>query len=352
MVQWHTEFILESFNKGSQAGEEIFRNSSIRRFRQGVSVQSLAKSYEIWGEELWEVLLSHSLMRQAGYSLQLASLISAYLELARRAVGQIYLDESSGRGAGHKPLRPDLLDALISTDGSDDFVERLLLTLQIDVAVPHVLLLIRSQHKSKTVRTELELALMEAGRLLNDARFPIVANGIRREDAVIICAIRDSHVTDVVVVADQLVQNYEKLSVGVSDLLVGTGAFAKGFSDALNAINFVPGQGERRLYTAKNAVINRLLRRSEFAEKLRRETVQPILNYDHKHQTELILTLQTFIATDFNAKVTAQRLHLQPNTIRYRLKRIDEITGYSPFSAQGIFTLMSGLRSLGPTWRD
>lgn len=352
MIQWHTRFILNSFNNNHEAGVEIFRNSTLRRFRQGVSVQSLGKSYEIWGEELWDALLSNDLMREPSYSLQLASLISSYLDLARSAIGQIYIEESSGRGASHRPLRPDLLEALIATDGSDDFVARLLVTLQIDITMPHVLLLIRPHQRLNSVRTELESALVEAIHLLNEAKLPIVANGIRRDDVVIICDIRDRCVADVVVVADQIARGNLELSVGVSDLLVGTGAFAKGFSDALNAINFAPGNGERRVYTARNAAINRLLRRSELGEKLRHETVQPILDYDQTNQTGFMLTLQTFIDTDFNAKATAQRLHLQPNTVRYRLKRIEEITGYSPFSAQGIFALMAGLRSIGPTWRD
>lgn len=349
MIRWHTEFILESFDKRTPLGGEIFRNSSMRRFHQGVSVQSLGKSYEIWGEELWKMLLSYHSDDEPRNSLHIASLLTTYLELARLAITQIYLDESSGRGAAHEPLRPDLLDALVSVDASDDFVARLLVTLRIDVADPHVLFLLRARGRSSTTQAELEFGRLETERMLDEAGLPIVANGVRRDDIVIICSLGDRCITEVMSLADHIAEETPKFSVGISGSLVGTGAFAKGFNEAVNAINYVPGLGEHRVYTANDAMINRLLRRSKSGDELRRETVEPIVGYDNDHQSELMLTLQTFIDTHFNSAVTAERLHVQPNTIRYRLKRISDITGYDPFSAHGIFTLMSGLRSIGPT---
>lgn len=349
MIRWHTEFIFASLDKRSRSGDEVFRNSSVRRFYQGVSVQSLVESYEIWGDELWKMLLSDHLDEEPKKSRNVASQITSHLELARSAISKIYLDETSGQGAAHQPLRPDLLDALLSADGSDKFVARLLVTLRIDVAAPHALLLLRARGRFFMTEQELELGLLDARRLLEDAKFPIAANGFRHSDIVIICPLDDRHITDLITVADDIVAEIPGISVGVSESLVGVGAFAKGFRQAADAINYMPGLGGRRVYTAKDATINRILRRSESGEELRRETVEPIVVYDQDHQSEFMLTLQTFIDTHFNSTVTAERLHVQPNTIRYRLKRISEITGYDPFSAHGIFVLMSSLRSIGPT---
>jgi DNA-binding PucR family transcriptional regulator len=41
----------------------------------------------------------------------------------------------------------------------------------------------------------------------------------------------------------------------------------------------------------------------------------------------LTATLLEYVNSDFNAKLTAERLYVHPNTARYRLGRIEERTG-------------------------
>jgi DNA-binding PucR family transcriptional regulator len=42
-------------------------------------------------------------------------------------------------------------------------------------------------------------------------------------------------------------------------------------------------------------------------------------------------------------EATARALFIHPNTVRYRLRRIAEVTGFSPSDARGAFTLRVGL---------
>lgn len=348
MIRWHTDFIITSAAREMPVGHEVFRNSAVRRFHQGIPVQAVIESYQIWGEELWKALISEESMSDPAFSLHLAALISGHVELSRSAVTSVYLEESTGRGAARQPLRPDLLDALISTDVSDDFVARLLVTLQIEIAAPHALLLLRPRDGAVMAQQELMLALLEARRALEETGVLIAANGIRRDDIVLICALRDWPLAELISTADRIATESPDLLVGMSDVLVGPGGFASGFREAVNAITYTPGLAERRAYTAQDAMINRILRHSEFVDHLRGVTIDPLVHYDKSHHSELLLTLHTFIESHFNTKVTATHLHLQPNTVRYRLRRIHEITGSDPYSSHGILALMAGLRSIRP----
>ncbi len=59
--------------------------------------------------------------------------------------------------------------------------------------------------------------------------------------------------------------------------------------------------------------------------------------------TELLATLDTYVAHDADRRRTAAALHVHPNTLDYRLRRIGEITGYSPGTARGLQVLGAAL---------
>ncbi|WP_063012109.1 PucR family transcriptional regulator [Nocardia kruczakiae] len=58
---------------------------------------------------------------------------------------------------------------------------------------------------------------------------------------------------------------------------------------------------------------------------------------------ELLSTLQCFIAHDQSRKRTANRLHLHPNSVDYRLKRIAQLTGLDVSRSTGLWYLRSAL---------
>jgi hypothetical protein len=54
-------------------------------------------------------------------------------------------------------------------------------------------------------------------------------------------------------------------------------------------------------------------------------------------------TAGTYLERTPSLEATARALFIHPNTVRYRLRRIAEVTGYSPTDARGAFTLRVGL---------
>jgi purine catabolism regulator len=62
-------------------------------------------------------------------------------------------------------------------------------------------------------------------------------------------------------------------------------------------------------------------------EAFRSEILQPLHNYDQRHNGELLVTLSAFLEDSDNVIAVAERLHIHRNTLRYRLQKIEEITG-------------------------
>ncbi|MFF8789297.1 PucR family transcriptional regulator [Streptomyces sp. NPDC015125] len=55
--------------------------------------------------------------------------------------------------------------------------------------------------------------------------------------------------------------------------------------------------------------------------------LDPLRDYDRKHRAELIPTLEAFLDCDGSWTRCANRLHLHVNTLRYRVGRIEQLTG-------------------------
>ena len=60
-----------------------------------------------------------------------------------------------------------------------------------------------------------------------------------------------------------------------------------------------------------------------------RKLLQPLLDYDDKHNAELIKTLQEFLYLRNNVEGTAKSLNMSVSGIKYRLQKIQKITGYN-----------------------
>lgn len=58
------------------------------------------------------------------------------------------------------------------------------------------------------------------------------------------------------------------------------------------------------------------------------DIVDKIKAYDNEHNTDLYLTFYSFISNNMIRKDTAKELHIHVETLRYRLNKIEELTGY------------------------
>jgi hypothetical protein len=92
-------------------------------------------------------------------------------------------------------------------------------------------------------------------------------------------------------------------------------------------------------------LINVLLRSPEELGRLRARTVAELERYDALHDTELLATLQAFLGHHGSTTETAEAMSLHRHTVGYRLARVQEVAGLSPYESDGRERLSLGLKA-------
>jgi sugar diacid utilization regulator len=60
------------------------------------------------------------------------------------------------------------------------------------------------------------------------------------------------------------------------------------------------------------------------------DTVAPVVAYDRQYRSELLTTLEAYLAQDCNMNATARAIFAHRHTVAYRLERVRELTGLDP----------------------
>jgi sugar diacid utilization regulator len=60
------------------------------------------------------------------------------------------------------------------------------------------------------------------------------------------------------------------------------------------------------------------------------DTVEPLVRYDRQYRTDLLGTLEEYLAQDCNMNATARSIFAHRHTVAYRLDRVRELTGLDP----------------------
>jgi sugar diacid utilization regulator len=81
-------------------------------------------------------------------------------------------------------------------------------------------------------------------------------------------------------------------------------------------------------------------------ERFYSDTIAPLTAYDEQYGTELVATLEAFLANDGSMAVTCKQLFTHRHTIRYRLERIRELSGLDVASTDGRERLSLGLKAM------
>ncbi len=92
-------------------------------------------------------------------------------------------------------------------------------------------------------------------------------------------------------------------------------------------------------------LIRVLLRDPGELEQLRSRTISAIERYDSDHETELLATLRAFLAHHGSTTETAEAMSLHRHTVGYRLVRVHEVSGLSPYESDGRERLSLGLKA-------
>jgi len=123
----------------------------------------------------------------------------------------------------------------------------------------------------------------------------------------------------------------DALAVGLSNICTGPDACAAGFSEAQQAARALPvlRPRERHLRYDDLGVYKYLLRVPPDARVRDRhaDALRLLAEHDVRRNAQLLHTLEEFLRQRGHVGATAQALYVHPNTLRQRLRRIEELTG-------------------------
>ena len=143
--------------------------------------------------------------------------------------------------------------------------------------------------------------------------------------------------------------SYPKLSfsIGIGRFYQTIHNLPKSFSEAEQALEYA-----RKLKKNNSIIVfeelgfyRLLLQKSEsemytFYE----ETIGTLVDYDEKKGSNLKYTLEVYLQCGQNTQSTADKLFIHRHTLRYRLKRIEEIAGVNLQQSDHVFNLQIGLK--------
>jgi len=120
-----------------------------------------------------------------------------------------------------------------------------------------------------------------------------------------------------------------QLRMGLSDPITGISQLSSGVAIARERLTALTGTGPVLLSSASSvqthrALLNMLGERTRLAYAL--EVLRPLTAYDNKHGGDLVGTLRAFLDSGGAWVESARQLHLHPNTLRYRIGRIEDLT--------------------------
>ncbi|AOM82908.1 transcriptional regulator, PucR superfamily [Salisediminibacterium beveridgei] len=105
------------------------------------------------------------------------------------------------------------------------------------------------------------------------------------------------------------------------------------------------GSGDRTFF--KDTRINRLLMTISTDDDIMqivKDTIEPLIHYDEKRQTDLVHTFMTYNNYKANVSQTARALNLHRQSLMYRLRNIESLTQLSLVNSDDVFLLELSIR--------
>ncbi|MGH9042254.1 MAG: GAF domain-containing protein [Acidimicrobiia bacterium] len=251
-------------------------------------------------------------------------------------------------------LSRDFLDDLLDADAKGDPDSTLARAVQLglELTSPHTLVVVRPDPgdddpvvrvTSGPVRLQRSL-LTQAQRVVNGSGIEGSALVAARGDDIIVLWPHGDGRPEAAEVAEMLrrqIQAYVgSVSVGLGPPCHGITEYAEAYRLAAGALDLVQRAGDRdRVVALGDLGVYRLLlqvKRPEELIEFMHSVLGPLHEYDGRRDTMLVETLRVFLRSGFSATATADALIVHPNTISYRLRRIEELLGIDCHDPQAL----------------
>jgi DNA-binding PucR family transcriptional regulator len=122
-----------------------------------------------------------------------------------------------------------------------------------------------------------------------------------------------------------------RVTVGVSAPAAEAGALRGALEEARHARRIADSRTDRLGVAGPEQLASHVLLLAAVPDEVRRafrgRLLDRVIAYDTEHQADLVRTLEAFLRADGSWTRCATQLHVHVNTLRYRIGRIEELTG-------------------------
>jgi hypothetical protein len=319
------------------------RHAATRRVHQDVSLESFLHATRIWGRCTWQAVRAAVAgnPHEVWAALEIATSLISDVDAISVAATQAYLREAQGLSGNGHVLPADVLDGLLGTAPDPDRARRCARGIGIRLAETYLVLSLRGPRP--LVRWMVEAARSQlrppGGSLLLGAR-----------DAEVVALYPVSKPTDMMTAREQagvLARSVAAsgATVGISGWHPGPGGRALAYTEAREAAHLAAAAGlTGRAISLDEVLIEHIARSTPHAGRILDETLHPLVEYDRLHRTALVVTVRTYVDTGFNLRRSAEVLHVHPNTVTYRLRRVREVSGRNPHDPEDLLILFLAMK--------
>jgi hypothetical protein len=314
------------------------RASAARRAQERVPLASVLTAYHVGGRIGWAELVSEARPDETPELLAAADRVQRYVQAVTAVVATSYLQEQHAISGEEGDALRALVAALLAGEPADALAERV----------------------GRRLPARWVVLALDLGAHADEATAGAVAarRKVRRVQARL-----DAHVGEPVLGRLHasggivlLPEDDRPLGELVSDLQGAAGAPVRVAAARASCTDAVAAAGaqtrevlrlagpEPGLYVLRDVLLDYQLSRPSEAQQHLAALLDPLESFP-----DLMHTLEAYLAEDLDRRRTAAALHVHPNTLDYRLKRIVDLTGLEPATTCGLQLLAGAVavRRLG-----
>ena len=303
---------------------ELWRETGRRRARQGVPLELVLNAYMLGARILWEALIARSPGKQTGAPitdrilLRAGKTVWANLDLQNAVVIDSYRREAARMQRQDLQRQQTLLDALLEGRGADpEFAAEARSALDIDPEDAVACVVVLDHDAPGEVLGPAEDRLDRLGiaarwHVRSGVYFGLLSGDLPDEDGLV-----------------DLFAAHAAGRMGIAGSPDGIAGFATAFQLATRAAETLT-RGESKAVSVTERLAEVLLAGSpQVTPLLMAQTLGPLLAQPEAQATTLVDTLGALLRHDGSPTHAADELFCHRNTVIYRMKQIEQLTGRS-----------------------
>ena len=310
------------------------RSSAARRAQERVPLDAVLQAYHIGGRIGWAELVSEARSSETEQLVAAAERVQLYIQCVTGAVATAYLEEQQAISGEERDVRRALAAALMAGQPAEALAARVgvdlarrwaVVALELgqhdDEKVAGVAGAVAARRKVRRVQARLD---EYAGAPVLGLLDPAGGTVFLPDDGTVLDGL-PALLEELQAAAGAPV----RAGAACSDAIGGLGRASAQARDVLRLaarLGRPPG-----LYVLRDVLLEYQLTHPSDAVPVLVSLLDPL-----ERNPDLLLTLDAYLAEDLDRRRTAAALHVHPNTLDYRLKRIVELTGLEPTTTAGL----------------